>query len=106
MPCSIALESVAQMPSKRAPGGSEGEAGGSSGRPTTKRARKSRAKPRFHGYTEGEIERGVSSALRRITTRLEKDHARMVARFGTLGDQMAKEVDSLVSRVEEWAVWL
>ncbi len=32
--CSIGLEIVPQMPPKRAPGGSEGEAGGSSGRPT------------------------------------------------------------------------
>ena len=50
--------------------------------------RKSRVKPRFHGYTEGEIARGASDALKRITTQLEKDHARMVARFGTLGDQI------------------
>ena len=91
------------MAAKRAPSGSEGQAGGSSGRPTAKRVRKSRVKPRFHGYTEGEIARGASDALKRITTQLEKDHARMVARFGTLGDQMAKEVDSLVSRVEERA---
>ena len=59
----IGLEIVPQMSSKRAPGGSEGEAGGSSGRQTAKRARKSRAKPRFHGYTEAEIE-GMGSVGR------------------------------------------